>query len=153
MKYEYLIREGEQWGTEIPTETETAPETSATGEDGGDGQFQEETPAGYPETETITETESEETETEESETEEKEVTETEETEETEGSEEATESDPEEEDTQRTESDQYGVVQVDYSDQFSDLHDQIETLQVIGYATTVLLAASILFSLILRVLRN
>lgn len=150
MKNEYLIREGEEWGTEIPTETETAPETSATGEDGGAGQFQEETPAGYTETETITETESEETETEETETEEKEVTESEETE---GSEEANESDPEEEDTQRTESDQYGVVQVDYTDQFSDLHDQIETLQVIGYATTVLLAASILFSLILRVLRN
>lgn len=152
MKYEYLVREGEVWGTEIPTETETAPETSATGEDGGDGQFQEETPDGYTETETITETESEETETEETETEteEKEVTETEETE---GSEDAEESDREEEDTQRSESDQYGVVQVDYSDQFSDLHDQIETLQVIGYATTVLLAASILFSLILRVLRN
>lgn len=67
-----------------------------------------------------------------------------ETEETEG---------EEEEVTETESDQYGALQLDYTQSLSDIHSDLEALQTIGYSLLFLLSASLLFSLIARLFRR
>lgn len=64
--------------------------------------------------------------------------------------ETTEEDPEEE-TQEV--NQYGLVEVDYSDSFTAISDQLNEVITIGYAVSFMIAAYVLIALIIRLLRN
>lgn len=73
------------------------------------------------------------------------------------SEDETDSEETEEQTEgeeeEVESDQYGLVEIDYTESFQTISDQLEQIQIIGYATTFILCSAVLFTLVLRILRN
>lgn len=73
--------------------------------------------------------------------------------ETETDTEETEEQTEGEEEEEVETDQYGLVEIDYTESFQTISDQLEQIQIIGYATTFILCSAVLFTLILRILRN
>lgn len=68
--------------------------------------------------------------------------------ETEETEEQTEEEEIEEDTN-----QYGLVEVDYSESLTAISDQLEEITILGYALTFVIAAGVVFTLVLKVLRS
>lgn len=122
----YVFFEGEdqESGTEIPIQSPEIPEGSSESGASGTPATEEESTTEYPEGETEAEEE------EQKDTEEIQI-----------------------DTEETQSNQYGLVEVDYSEHLEQIYQDVREILTVCYSLAFVLFSAVIFSLILRILRK